>query len=167
MANQLKKEEETELREIFKIYDNDGDGLINDSELGSILKTQDATFDKEQLSALVTEYGKTTPGKMSVEDFLELRRLQVKDRTSEEELMGAFAVFDKKRTGLISKDLLKQALLNYAEGVSEKDAEELLSIAKVDEKNQINIKDFVVLLLGADAPLNGALGADAPLSAVE
>lgn len=57
--------------------------------------------------------------------------------------MEAFRVFDKERTGFISKAELKNIIMNLGETMAEEEAEELLQEAEVNADGNVDYMSFV------------------------
>jgi len=144
-ANELKKEEETELRSIFTSVAKAQDS-IDATQLISILRTQNVTLTEADATALVAKWG--SGGKLNIDQFLALRKDQVSTRTDEQELRDAFSVFDKTHQGLVDKEVLRNALLKSE--VKEQEVNDLLSLTDkfLDDKGAIKVNELTKYLLG-------------------
>ncbi|KAK1421079.1 hypothetical protein QVD17_23168 [Tagetes erecta] len=95
-----------DLYRLFKMLDQDMDGVISTDELYQLLDTMKVSSRVNELHCLT---GKT---KLTFPEFLELYGILSKDGESESEkdLFKAFEVFDQNRDGLISDEELEEAL---------------------------------------------------------
>jgi calcium-dependent protein kinase len=69
-AKHLGKEEITGLRELFKTFDANGDGVISFSELSQALMAQGGVFTDEELGVLLRETDVDGSGSIEYEEFL-------------------------------------------------------------------------------------------------
>ena len=66
-----------------------------------------------------------------------------RDTDTELGTLEAFRVFDKERTGFISKGELKNIIMNLGETMSEEEADELLQEAEVNADGNVDYMGFV------------------------
>ncbi|GAB2216104.1 hypothetical protein Droror1_Dr00023872 [Drosera rotundifolia] len=116
---------ETDVDDIVKGLDCNGDGLVDFDEFRALFKTKDQESDeKEQLGRVVDE--------------------------KEEELKEAFDVFDGNKDGLITEQELGSVLssLGFAEGRRVEDCKEMISKVDVDGDGMVNFHEFKTMMKG-------------------
>ena len=69
--------------------------------------------------------------------------MSARDADTELGTLEAFRVFDKERTGFITKHELKNILINMGETMQEEEAEELLQEAEINAEGNIDYLSFV------------------------
>ncbi|XP_054278955.1 calmodulin-like [Macrosteles quadrilineatus] len=139
MASQLTEEQTAELKEAFMMFDQDNDGWITLSELGTLVKYLGYIANEEELQEAVGKDGETE--KIDFEGFLALMSRLVID--SDVEIIQAFRVFDKEGTGVVSTKDLRQALTSLGEVMTAEEVEQLILEADVNGDGVIKYEDFV------------------------
>ncbi|KAK9140084.1 hypothetical protein Scep_009765 [Stephania cephalantha] len=71
----------------------------------------------------------------------------MKEAELEDELQGAFKVFDKGRDGYISPQELKHVMISLGAKLTEEELQEMVRVADVDGDGQINFDEFVRMML--------------------
>ena len=138
---------EKELKEYFDMFDRDKDNLINEKELGNILRSLGHDPTDQDLTEMIKEVDNDSDSKIEFEEFLKIMNNKLKQTETEQELIEAFKIFDKEGKGLISENEFKHIMLSLGEKISEEELEEMMK--KADPKNQgyVNYKEFAKILL--------------------
>uniref|UniRef100_A0A0K0EKF7 Troponin C n=1 Tax=Strongyloides stercoralis TaxID=6248 RepID=A0A0K0EKF7_STRER len=63
---------EEELREAFRLYDKEGNGYINVSDLREILRALDDNITEEELDEMITEIDSDGSGTVDFDEFMEM-----------------------------------------------------------------------------------------------
>ena len=138
---------EKELKEYFDMFDRDKDNLINEKELGNILRSLGHDPTEQDLTEMIKEVDNDSDSKIEFEEFLKIMNNKLKQTETEQELIEAFKIFDKEGKGLISENEFKHIMLSLGEKISEEELKEMMN--KADPKNQgyVNYKEFAKILL--------------------
>ena len=67
---------------------------------------------------------------------------------SPEEMMGAFELYDDKKTGFITKATLKHCMQDFGPKLSDKEFSEMCKVADPKNTGKIDYKAFLVEMLG-------------------
>ena len=129
------------------MFDRDKDNLINEKELGNILRCLGHDPTEQDLTEMIKEVDNDSDSKIEFEEFLKIMNNKLKQTETEQELIEAFKIFDKEGKGLISENEFKHIMLSLGEKISEEELEEMMK--KADPKNQgyVNYKEFAKILL--------------------
>lgn len=92
MSDQLIDEQIAEFRETFKIFDEDGDNMLSERELGTLLNALGTHPTESDLTHMFREVNREQEGMIDFPDFLSLMARKMKDSDAEEELIEAFKV---------------------------------------------------------------------------
>lgn len=114
MADQLTETQIAELKEIFNLFDKDGDGYLKDFELSSILKKLGQPPTSDQLIAFTRE----NEGKIDFPDFLALMAAKMKDTDTEEDLTEAFRMFDRDTSDCITPEEFRYIVKKCGEDIT-------------------------------------------------
>ncbi len=138
---------EKELKEYFDMFDRDKDNLINEKELGNILRSLGHDPTDQDLTEMIKEVDNDSDSKIEVEEFLKIMNNKLKQTETEQELIEAFKIFDKEGKGLISENEFKHIMLSLGEKISEEELEEMMKKADPQNQGYVNYKEFAKILL--------------------
>ena len=111
----MSNQEMTDLRGYFATLDKNRDGRITVSELSRAMSNCGLSQSANELEALVKDIDVDGDGKIDVQEFLAASMLHNK-MLKEDRIREAFDTFDTDKTGVLSFDNLKTALLTYVPG---------------------------------------------------
>ncbi|CDW81015.1 calmodulin [Stylonychia lemnae] len=125
------------------MFDKDGDGTITAKELGIVMRQLGLNPTEDELLEMIQEVDEDGNGEINFTEFLTIMAHKMKDADTELGTLEAFRVFDKERTGFISKTELKNIIMNLGETMAEEEAEELLQEAEVNPDGNVDYMSFV------------------------
>ena len=136
-------------KEIFDIFDIDGDGQIQNVEIMTVM--QQALQEKvseSQVNEYIKSVDNNNDGQVDFEEFICLMvKKLVQQDSMEEELVEVFNCFDKDRDGQIdTKDLVK-IMRELGQPIDEEEAEAMIFHLDQDEDQTINFMEFVQCLM--------------------
>mmetsp|Transcript_23159 Transcript_23159/g.65079 ORF Transcript_23159/g.65079 Transcript_23159/m.65079 type:complete len:150 (-) Transcript_23159:111-560(-) len=147
MSDQLIDEQIAEFRETFKIFDEDGDNMLSERELGTLLNALGTHPTQADLQTMLAEMECEEQGNIDFTDFLSLMAKKMKDSDAEEELIEAFKVFDRDGDGFISANELRNSMTNLGERLSHDEVSDMIKEADQDGDGQINYDEFVKMMM--------------------
>ena len=142
----LTEELMAELKEAFDLFDKGQTNRIKTSELPLVIRALNQNPTEAELEEMIKEVDPDNTERISFSDFTALVTKRWKEVDPEEELLEAFQVFDKDKTGYIQAAELKHMLMNMAEKFNEEEAEDLIKRANPDETGQIAYEPFIKLI---------------------
>ncbi|CAN6298011.1 unnamed protein product [Urochloa humidicola] len=142
MAEHLTEEQIAEFKEVFNLYDKDGDGFITSEELGTVMKSLGENFNESQLKAMIKAVDADGTGTIDFHKFLNLMAHKLYNTDSEEKLREAFDVIDKDQDGYISATELRQVMTNLGEKVTDQEVEEMMREADTDGDGRVSFEEF-------------------------
>merc|ERR1711918_300972 len=119
----LTDEQKAELKEAFELFDTDGSGAVDSSELHTAMKALGFEPKKEEIAE-----------KMNQKD-------------GKEELLKGFKLFDDDNTGRISMKNFKRVAKELGENLTDKELEEILGEADTDKDGEINEAEFLAVMV--------------------
>ena len=128
-----------ECKEMFDLFDKDGDGSITTKELGQVFKSLGANLSQAELQSKLMEIDQDGSGKIEFKEFYDLYCSIVDEPETEEDYLNYFKMFDKNNDGYISLEEFKEVLLSMGEKLSN---EEVARIMKRADKNSDMKLDF-------------------------
>merc|ERR1719191_2527299 len=91
-----------ERKEAFARFDKDGDGTITTKELGTLMRSLGQNPMEHELETMINEVDADGDGTIDFPEFLSLMAQEVQNVDDEDELINAFAFFDKENSGYIT-----------------------------------------------------------------
>lgn len=133
-------------QEAFNLFDNRGDGKINVSQLGDVLRA----LGQNPTEADVIKYsGQQKPDhRITFDEFLPILQTISKSRSSDtaEDFIEGLRHFDKDGNGFISSAELRHLLTTLGEKLSDDEVEQLLA-GQEDSQGNVHYEDFVRMVM--------------------
>eukprot|EP01103_Thecamoeba_quadrilineata_P000234 TRINITY_DN10191_c0_g1_i1.p1 TRINITY_DN10191_c0_g1~~TRINITY_DN10191_c0_g1_i1.p1 ORF type:complete len:168 (-),score=48.61 TRINITY_DN10191_c0_g1_i1:59-520(-) len=145
----LTEEQIAEYKEAFQLFDKDGDGSLQLSEVGTVMRSLGQSPTEAELRDILAEIEKQGHKKVDFALFQTLMAKNLNHSESEDEIKEAFRVFDSKGLGLISVGELKHILLTLGEKLTDDEVEEMMNDAYVDAEGNINYEELVKMMIQA------------------
>ena len=139
-----------EFREAFNMFDKDGGGSIDASELKDLMISVGQNCSEEELKEMVKAADADGTGDIDFLEFAVLMAHKMTDENKDDTLKSAFAVFDASGDGFISAQEMRKIMFNLGENLQQEDVEAVIGEVDVDGDGQINYQEFAKIL-SADA----------------
>lgn len=146
MSDQLTEEQIADFKEAFSLFDKDGDGIINISDLPLLIRSLNQNPTNAEIQEMIAEIDTEGSQKLDFPEFISLMARRIKDVNPEEEIREAFQVLDREKTGFISTTELKHVAMNVGEVFSDEEAEQMIKEADPDGTGQIRYEEFIKLI---------------------
>ncbi|KAJ9176994.1 hypothetical protein P3X46_012251 [Hevea brasiliensis] len=151
IAERLSEEEIGGLKELFKMIDTDNSGTITFDELKEGLKRVGSELMECEIKDLMDAADIDNSGTIDYGEFL-AATVHLNKLEREENLVSAFAFFDKDGSGYITIDELQQACKEF--GLSELHLDEMIKEIDQDNDGQIDYGEFAAMMRKG----NGGIG---------
>jgi len=139
------------LEDVFKLFDKDGSGCIDKTELAKGLQVLGCNPTVDEIQSLMAEAdSKGKPnGRLEFEEFSELIAAHRITRDVEmASLHSAFEVFDKNNNGYIDKEELREALTTLGFGkLTDEEVNNLYAEVDVNDDNFISVNELVKAIM--------------------
>ena len=135
---QLSKEKENKLKDIFYLVDQDKDNKIDTNEVGVTLRALGIYLSQEDISQITKEIDPSGCGKITYEQFKDLYITKLSTNKKVNDLVKAFKSFDKENKGVINLNELKHGLTVLGEPLSDYEIELLMEEANCDENGNVD-----------------------------
>nr|GLL42307.1 calcium-dependent protein kinase 11-like [Ipomoea trifida] len=143
IAERLSEEEIGGLRQLFKMIDADGSGTITFEELKQSLKRVGSDLMESEIQDLMNAADIDNNGTIDYGEFL-AATLHLNKMEKEENLIAAFAYFDKDGSGYITIDELQLACKDF--GLGEASLEETIKEIDTDHDGRIDYGEFAAMM---------------------
>ncbi|CAL4944054.1 unnamed protein product [Urochloa decumbens] len=142
MAGHLPQEQIAAMEEAFAFFDKNGDGLITIEELRVVLESLGQNNTTLELQWMIAEVDADGDGAINFSEFLKLMELKPNDTDSEEELTGAFRMFDIDEDGFISEAELFLIMYNRGCNLNGAEVREMMQEADTDGDGRVSYEEF-------------------------
>lgn len=148
MAKQLTPEQIAQIKEVFSLFDPNGDGMINKKHLGTCMRSLGLNPTDSELHNITSDESTNDEQVIDFSKFLDIMSQFPKDLDSMEEIREAFRVFDKDGKGTISAAELKHVMTTLAERLTDQEWDEMIEEVDIDDDGQIDYEQFINLMIG-------------------
>jgi len=143
-----------ELRQVFALFDQDGNGTITKDELEKCLASLDIRPTPAELDYLHISMDKDGDGTISFEEFVRVMSDEREEAELEQELhdmQNFFVMMDKDGSGRLSVDELQRAIKAMGAKMNEAECRYLYSQMSTDgSEDGVSFEEFATFLLKYD-----------------
>ncbi|KAG5451035.1 Myosin-2 essential light chain [Clonorchis sinensis] len=135
-----------EAREVFSLYDLEGDGRVELKNIGKTLRALGLNPREADVKRVCTDLG----DRISFEMFIPIYQTLAKEeqKTDREVFIEAFRIFDKDSNGMISAAELRHLMCGLGEALTDYECDQLVSGLE-DSKGLVPYEAFVQRVLGS------------------
>ncbi|XP_063430888.1 neo-calmodulin-like isoform X1 [Mytilus trossulus] len=138
----------SDFKEVFELFDKDGDGTITIKELDTVMRSLGQNPTENEVKEMVQKADTDGNGTIEFPEFLQMATDMMKSVDLADEVRDAFRLFDKNGDGYVTAPELKTILSNNGEKISDEELDALVKDADVDGDGKINYQEFVSMLEG-------------------
>ncbi|VDH98383.1 Hypothetical predicted protein [Mytilus galloprovincialis] len=138
----------SDFKEVFELFDKDGDGTITIKELDTVMRSLGQNPTENEVKEMVQKVDTDGNGTIEFPEFLQMATDMMKSVDLADEVRDAFRLFDKNGDGYVTASELKTILSNNGEKISDEELDAMVKDADVDGDGKINYQEFVSILEG-------------------
>lgn len=137
-----------ELREVFQLFDKDGDGSITVSELTDVLRAVGQNVGVDEVGRMVAAGDVDSNGVVDFPEFLTLAAERMNNAAeSETDLVETFRFYDLNNTGFVTPSNLQFAMGRMGCKLSPEEADEMVREADLDGDGRLCYREFRRLMM--------------------
>jgi myosin light chain 6 len=142
----LSEDQKSEYRDAFSLFDKKGDGKIETSQLGAVIRALGQNPTQADIKRFAQGFPKEH--RISFEEFLPIlaSTQKIKEQGGVDDFTEGLKVFDKDGNGFISAAELRHVLTSLGEKLSDEEVTALLQGVE-DTQGHVNYEEFVKLVL--------------------
>lgn len=140
MADKLTEEQISEFKEVFTMFQKDGDGTILSSDLGDAMRALYQHPTESQLSEVVQEVENGHGGKVDFPEFIEILVKNMSETDAEEELLEAFKILDPEGFGYVNSAEMRNVLTTLGEKLSDDDLDDMIKEGDSNDDGRIDFE---------------------------
>lgn len=146
MVHRLSRDDLEALRRAFSIYDLNGDGQIDATELKSVMWRLGCKPSDAEVREMIKKVDFDNSGTLSFPEFIALMVQKKRNAETDSHLRIAFQFFDRNGDGYISPDELRSVLQKHGKNITQHETETLLRSVDMDHDGKLNYEEFLSLL---------------------
>merc|ERR1719431_1674406 len=135
--------------EVFAFFDKNGDGLIDQSEMLTMMNSLGVKVSQEDLEERMAEWQEfdiDRNGTFDFNEFLCLMKETLMDVQDDERLKEAFALFDLDSNGYIDIKELSEIMKRLGQNLEISQLKAMIYSADIDKDGKINFEEFKRLM---------------------
>ncbi|KAL2485383.1 Calmodulin-like protein 5 [Abeliophyllum distichum] len=139
-----------ELKRVFEMFDQNGDGRITKKELNDSLEKMGIFIPDVELTQMIEKIDVNADGCVDIDEFDVLYQTIMDEKDEDEDMRDAFNVFDQNGDGFITVDELKSVLasLGLKQGRTAEDCKKMIMKVDVDGDGVVNFAEFKQMMKG-------------------
>lgn len=144
LTRELTKEELQEFRSAFDMFDIDGGGTIEGSELSYVMSKLGETPTEDELEDMIRAVDLNGDGEIDFDEFIGLMRLRMdeRQRDPDEDLRDAFNMFDCDRSGYIDRHEIRALMKKLAQTLTDEEIDLIMEECDTDGDGEISFEEF-------------------------
>jgi len=119
---------------------------VDSSQVSTIMKSVGQNPSEAEVQDMVSQVDKDGTGSIDFPEFLMMMCLKADMENAEDEIRGAFQVFDEDGNGFINRQELAAVMKNLGEQMTPEEIQTMLDEADLDGDGQINYEEFYVMM---------------------
>ncbi|CAM9399961.1 unnamed protein product [Ascophyllum nodosum] len=137
----LTEEEMEDYKEAFSNFDKDGNGNIDEGELGVVMRSLGYSPTNQQLKDMMARVDLDNSGGISFDEFVTMMQLGEVETDFAKEINEAFKFFDKDGDGEVTPSELAEIMRGLGDKLSDEEIELLVKVADKDGDGTISIEE--------------------------
>ncbi|XP_075747389.1 neo-calmodulin-like [Rhipicephalus microplus] len=146
-GSELSESNTANLREIFAMFDRDGDGEISPDELDFMMQALGENLSLAEIEEIIAEAIITNGnGTIDFPEFVAITSDPILTMSEEEGIRETFRVFDRDGKGFINATDVRHIMTVLGQQLTDKEVFEMMHEANFDVDGQISYEEFVALI---------------------
>ena len=147
MTDDLTDEQRQDFKDVFSLFDKDGDGTVSTKELGVVMRALGQNPTDAEIAEMIKEVDTDGNGEVDFDEFCTLMIKKMNENEPEEELVEVFKIFDKNNDEKIDAEDLKIIFQELGEDVTDDDCKIMILEHDNDGDKELNFQEFVELMM--------------------
>ncbi|CAB9523971.1 Putative calmodulin-like protein [Seminavis robusta] len=143
----MSQEEIDEYKEAFGMFDINGDGTIELTELKQVMLQLGQNPAEEDLIEMMRLVDVNGDNEIDFDEFLVMMTMRSGERDTEAELREAFKLFDLDGSGTISREELKTLMKNLGQALTDEEIDAMIDEVDINLDGEISFDEFQALML--------------------
>ena len=150
MAQPIKPQNMTALREAFSEFDQNSDGFISKEELLNVMINFGHMISNEELDEMIKLADNDGNGLVDFKEFLDLMDSNCLVENVDQEMQNLFSLIDLNNDGFLSEKEISTMMKNLGEKVRKKDIRKMIKEADKNKDGKISFEEFKAMVDGTN-----------------
>merc|ERR1711998_349219 len=146
VAMSLTEEQKKECQEAFDLFDSDGSGAIDATELKVAMMALGFEPSDDEIDKMVKDIDVDGNATVEFNEFMEMMSGKMSDKDQIEEMKKAFLLYDDDSTGKITFKNLERVAKELGEAMSAEELQELITEADTDGDGALSEAEFIAVM---------------------
>ena len=143
----MSEQEREEFKDVFTMFDKDGDGTVSTKELGVVMRALGQNPTDEELWEMIKEVDQDCSGEIDFDEFCLLMIKKMSENEPEEELYEVFKMFDKNGDNRVDHYDLIKIFEELGERVTDEECRTMIRTHDIDGDEELSFEEFVNLMM--------------------
>ncbi|KAH8355537.1 calmodulin-beta [Drosophila serrata] len=145
-SNNLTEAQLKDLEIAFSLFDEADDKVIPIQHLPHLMRSVACHPTELEMQHILNEIDPDGIGELYLSDFLYIMSQKYATMTTEDEIIGAFRVFDKEGTGFIPESEFRHIMKNMGEQMTDDEVDQIVLDADANVEGNIDYVRFVAMM---------------------
>merc|ERR1711976_1041404 len=147
-AEELTEEQIEAIKEVFTLFDQDGNETITIHELGTVMRALGQHPTQAELRAIIAEIDADGNGIIEFDELVDLMsRRPWGERGSADELKEAFSIFDRDGSGQIDAAEFRHVMTTMGEALTDQQMDEMMAQFDSDGDGKVAFEEYVKCMM--------------------
>ncbi|TPP58233.1 Calmodulin/ calcium-binding protein/ EF-Hand superfamily protein [Fasciola gigantica] len=146
MVHRLSQDDIEVLRRAFSMYDQNGDGEIDATELKGVMWRLGCKPSDAEVREMIRKVDFDNSGTINFPEFMSMMVQKKRHAETDANLRIAFQFFDRNGDGYISPEELRSVLHKYRGNLDNNETEAIIKTVDTDRDGKLNYEEFLTLL---------------------
>ncbi|XP_015795381.1 caltractin [Tetranychus urticae] len=142
----LSDEVRQDIKDAFDMFDRDGKGTIELTNLKLAMRALGFEPKKEEIKKITAEFVKDDKSMVAYDDFCNLMARKICEKDTNDEIIKAFQLFDLTNSGKIRFEDLKKVSQELGENINDEELQEMIMEADRDENGYVDKEEFLRIM---------------------
>merc|ERR1711959_170162 len=142
----LSEDQKKECKEAFDLFDSDGSGAIDASELKVAMMALGFEPTEDEIDKMVKDIDEDGNATVEFNEFMDMMEGKMSEKDQVEEMKKAFKLYDDDNTGKITFKNLERVAKELGEAMSAEDLQELITEADQDGDGALSEAEFIAVM---------------------
>ena len=138
---------QTEIKEIFALFDKSNRGQVATNELGTLVRALNLNPTEDEITSMKEQVDAKNQGFFSLGALEKAVQERGKDKETLQDLVDALKVFDSDHDGKITIRDFKHAMQTMGERMEETEIDEIVGDSELVNEDFIQIEEFAKMIM--------------------
>lgn len=143
----LTLDEIEEIKEAFDLFDADGGGTVDPTELKNAMISLGFEAKNQTIYQMISELDEDGSGEIEFGEFLDMMTARMSDKNTRKDIDKVFRLFDDDKTGLINLKNITRMARELGETLTDEELMEMIERADSDGDGQVTPDDFYNIMI--------------------